>query len=132
MYHPSLEKWEKNLKQVLDWLDDYLEDNYGDQFSLHPARRERGTTLNKSHDGLFDVVSSFSAGKGSEFGRGYIVDVHMATLDNVPEAVEKEIRHVVIKKLRSRLPEAFPGKNLRVNMDKNMIKIHGDLSLGKI
>jgi len=132
MYHPSLEKWENKLKQVLDWLDDYLEDQYGKQFSLHPARRERGTTLNKSHDGLFDIVSSFSAGKGSEFGRGYIVDVHMATLDNVPEEVQKEIRDIVIKKMRNRLPDAFPGKNLEVHMDGNMIKIHGDLSLGKI
>jgi len=132
MYHHSLEKWENKLKHALDWLDDYLEDRYGNRFSLHPARRERGTTVNKSHDGLFDIVSSFSAGKGSKFGRGYIVDVHMATLNNIPEAVQNEINDIVIKELRKTLPELFPGKNLEVHMDGNIIKIHGDLSLGKI
>ncbi len=132
MYHPSLEKWEKKLKQLLDELDDYLENTYGNKYSLHPARRTQGTTINKSHSGLFDIVSSFSAGKGSEFGRGYIVDIHMATLEKVPEKVKKEINHIVIERLRSALPEMFPGRNLKVNMDRNVIKIYGDLSLGEI
>ncbi|MFO7891315.1 MAG: hypothetical protein R6V04_13365 [bacterium] len=130
--HPSLVKWEKTLKKVLDWLDDYLENRYGSLYSLHPARRARGTTLNKSHDGLFDIVSSFTPGKGSEYGRGYIVDIHMATLDNVPENIQQEINAVVIQHLRKKLPRAFPGRNLRVDLDGNMIKIYGDLSLGEI
>ena len=132
MKHHSLEKWEKQLKQVLDGLDDYLENTYGDRYSLHPARRARGTTINKSHSGLFDIVSSFSTGKGSEFGRGYIVDVHMATLENVPEKIKNEIDNIVIDHLRDTLPKMFPGRNLKVNMDRNVIKIHGDLSLGEI
>lgn len=130
--HPSLEKWEKTLKQVLDWLDDYLEDTYGNRYPLHPARRARGTTLNRSHDGLFDIVSSFTPGKGSKFGRGYIVDIHMATLESVPEKIQGEINTLVIQHLRKKLPQAFPGRLLRVDMDGNIIKIYGDLSLGKI
>ncbi len=132
MYHPTIEKWETKLKQVLDWLDDFLEDRYGKHYSLHPARRERGTTTNKSHDGLFDIVSSFSTGKGSEYGRGYIVDINMVTLDNVPKQVCMEINDMVIKQLRSKLPDAFPGRNLEIHMDGNVIKIHGDLSLGEV
>ena len=132
MYHASLEKWQKKLKRILDGLDDYLENEYGGRYTLHPARSPRGTTINKSHSGLFDIVSSFTAGKGSEFGRGYIVDIHMATLENIPEKVKKEIDHIVIEHLRNTLPAIFPGRNLKVNMDKNVIKIHGDLSLGEI
>ena len=40
---------------------------------------------------LFDVGASFSAGFGSEHGRGYVVDLDMLTLDKVPEEIKKHI-----------------------------------------
>jgi hypothetical protein len=130
--HPSLDIWEKKLKKVLDELDDFLEDRYGRRYPLHPARSRRGLTSNKAHDGLFDIVASFTLGTGSKYGRGYVVDVDMATLEDVPEKIRDEIEEISLRKLREVLPTHFPGKNLRVHKDGNVIKIHGDLSLGKI
>jgi len=130
--HPSLVQWEKKLKAVLDALDDLLEEKYGEQFRLHPARPDRGKTSNKAHDGLFDIVASFSMGTGSEHGKGYVVDVHMATLDHVPQNVKAEIEGVSLQYLRKELPGYFPGKNLQISKDGHVIKIHGDLSLGEL
>lgn len=132
MRHPKLVAWEKKLKQILDKIDIYLEDTYGRKYILHPSRSKRGTTSNKSHDGLFSIGASFTAGYGSEYGRGYVVDVDMVTLENVPESVRKRIDEDVIKMLKRELPTAFPGKNLKIHKDGNVIKIHGDLSLGTL
>lgn len=130
--HPSLDIWEKKLKQVLDTIDEYLEDRYGKDYDLHPARPPRGRTSNKAHDGLFDIVAAFSLGAGSTYGKGYVVDVDMATLDHVPAEIQRDIEKIVLKRLRETLPKSFPGTNLKVDKDGNVIKIHGDLSLGKL
>lgn len=130
MRHPNLEKWEENLKRILDELDDFLEDRYGGDYTLHPARAKRGKTSNKAHDGLFDIVASFTLGSGSKFGKGYAVDVDMVTLEHVPRDIQAEIEKVTLEKLRQSLPQYFPGTNLKVDKDGNIIKIHGDLSLG--
>ena len=130
MRHPRLIKWEGKLKKILDELDVLLEDEYGAQYQLHPARAKRGQTSNKARDGLFDITAGFSAGYGSEYGRGYIVNIHLSTLENVPEKIKHEIEMIVLEKLKKKLPQHFPGKNLQVNKDNNVIKIHGDLSLG--
>ena len=132
MKHPSLKKWEKNLKMLIDELDDFLEDKYGKKYRLHPARRKRGKTSNKSQDGLFNIVASFSLGAGSEFGRGYVVDVHLATLEEVPEKIIKEIEEVTLNKVREGLKVHFPNKKLKADMDGKVIKIFGDLSLGEV
>jgi len=128
--HPSLVKWERILQQALDDLDDLLEDRYGLRHRLHPARPSRGRTSSKSQDGLFDVQASFSLGLGSQYGKGYVVDVRMATLDRISPEQRQEIDRVVVDKLREELPEHFPGRNLQVSKDGDIIKIHGDLSLG--
>ena len=77
MRHPRLIEWEKKLKRTLDIVDDYLEDKYGQLYELHPSRAYRGTTSNKAHDGLFNIGASFTAGYGSKYGRGYVVDIDM-------------------------------------------------------
>ena len=132
MNHPKLQTWQKSLKNLMNDLDDFLEDEYGNQFRLHPVRKKRGKTSNKAHDGLFDIVASFSLGAGSEFGRGYVVDVHLSTLENVPEEKIEEIEKATLQKLRDKIPEHFPGKNLKADIDGNVIKIYGDLSLGTV
>ena len=43
LQHPNLEKWERRLKTVLDELNDFLEDEYGEEHKLHPRRAERDT-----------------------------------------------------------------------------------------
>jgi hypothetical protein len=132
MRHPSLIQWEKKLKSVLDEVDILLEDRYGDKFDLHPARRSHGTTSNRSHDGLFDIRGDFTLGLGSEKGRGYIIDIDLKTLENVPKDMVEQIEKDVEIELNHRLPRTFPNKALKVERDGNVIKIIGDLSLGDV
>ena len=122
MRHPTLMKWERTLQKALDGLDDLLEDRYGLRHHLHPARPSRGRTSSKSQDGLFDVQASFSLGLGSHYGKGYVVDVRMATLDRISPELQQEIDTIVVEKLREELPEHFPGKNLQVSKDGNIVK----------
>ncbi|MCF7832062.1 MAG: hypothetical protein K9N05_00615 [Candidatus Marinimicrobia bacterium] len=130
MQHPSLIIWEKKLKSVLDDIDILLEDRYGDQYDLHPARRKRGTTSNRSHDGLFDIRADFTLGLGSQKGKGYIVDIDLKTLENIPKNMIERIEQDVVDELRYRLPKVFPDRDLKVERDGDLIKIFGDLSLG--
>lgn len=132
MRHPNLIKWEKKLKSVLDNIDVLLEEKYGKKYDLHPARRKHGTTSNRSHDGLFDIRADFTLGLGSDKGRGYIVDIDLKTLENVPKEVIKNIENDTISELKERLSQAFPNRELSVEKDGNVIKIIGDLSLGDI
>ncbi|OQX96032.1 hypothetical protein B6I21_02335 [candidate division KSB1 bacterium 4572_119] len=132
MKHPRTRVWESKLSEMINDLDDLLEDKFGKRYRLHPVRPERGKTSSKIHDGLFSVVANFSLGAGSEYGKGYVVDVHFATLDKIDkkdvDAVEKE----TIAFLKKKIPVFFPGKKLHVGRDNNVIKIHGDLSLGEV
>ena len=132
MRHPSLIKWEKKLKSVLDEIDILLEDRYGDEYDLHPARRKHGSTSNRSHDGLFDIRGDFTLGLGSKKGRGYIIDIDLKTLENIPKDVIERIENDVVLELNYRLPKTFPNKELKVERDGNVIKIIGDLSLGNV
>ena len=132
MRHPNLIKWEKELKSVLDEIDVLLEERYGNKYDLHPARRKHGSTSNRSHDGLFDIRGDFTLGLGSNKGRGYVVDIDLKTLEKIPNAVIEQIENDTIKELKNRLSKAFPGKELTVEKDGNVIKIVGDLSLGNI
>ncbi len=132
MRHHKLIEWEKKLKSVLDEIDILLEDRYGDMYDLHPSRRKNGSTSNRSHDGLFDIRGDFTLGLGSEKGRGYIVDIDLKTLENVPKEAIENIEKEVVYELNYRLSHAFPGRDLKVEKDGNMIKITGDLSLGNV
>ena len=132
MNHPALIKWEIKLKDLVDELDDHLENLYGSKYNLHPTRPTQGETSNKAHDGLFDIVASFSMGLGSELGRGYVIDIHMSTLENVPDTIRDEINTAALEILQKRLPEHFPGKDLKVSKDGNIIKLHGNLNLGEL
>ena len=132
MKHPKAVEIEDGLKKIFDKIDDQLEDKYGSLYVLHPARAERGTTANKSYDGLFNVGAKYSAGYGSKYGKGYVVDVNMSTLKNVPEEIKKTIQDEVINILRKELDLTFPKRDLNVDLDGNVYKIYGDLNLGFI
>ena len=132
MQHPSLSAWEDTLKKVLDHLDDTLEDQFGNHYKLHPARPERGRTSNKSHDGLFDITANFTLGLGSERGKGYVIDIHLSTLEKIPGDIWNQIEDLAVQKLRNTLKEHFPDKSLHVDRDGKIIKIYGDLSLGRV
>jgi len=122
-------KWEETLKSVFDALDHELEAEYGTHYPLHPSRPKRGATANPEDDGLFNVGAAFSAGFGSKYGPGYVVEIILSTLTNVPDEVRNEIKVKVFQGLEKRLSLAFPGKELHVSEENGLIRIHGDLSL---
>jgi hypothetical protein len=129
MRHRKATEWEKRLKHVFDEIDIVLEHQYGDRLKRHPVRSAHGTTSNREMDGLFNVGAAYSAGFGSKNGPGYVVDIHLATLERIPRELEMELRDVVQHMLIEKLPSAFPGKELRVDKERRHLRIHGDLSL---
>lgn len=122
-------EWELKLKSVFDEIDHELEDEYGNKYDLHPARAKRGTTSNPESDGLFNVGASYSAGFGSKYGPGYVVEIRLSTLERIGRQPKAEIRDKVQELLREKLPVAFPGKELHVDREFRHLRIHGDLSL---
>ena len=129
MRHRKAKAWEKKLKSVFDEIDAVLENDYGGMFPRHPARAPEGGTSNPEMDGLFNVGASFSAGFGSRFGPGYVVDIQLSTLEHIPMKLKSALRDHVQALLIKKLPVAFPGKNLHVDKELRHLRIHGDLSL---
>jgi len=129
MRHHKIEEWESKLKRVFDRVDDHLEEKYGRKYPLHPARPTRGTTSSKAHDGLFNLGASFSAGYGSKRGPGYVVEVRMVTLPRVPQYIRNQIEEEAVERLREELPREFPDRELKIERDGQVYKIHGDLRL---
>ena len=125
----EVQEFERTLKTLFDVIDDELEERWGDRYRLHPSRPQRGRAANKEHDGLFNVGASFSAGFGSQHGKGYVVEIRMVTLERVPPGVESEIDAYVANRVRELLPEYFPGRELRIAREPHVFKIIGDLSL---
>ena len=125
-------EFDDRLKRLFDEVDHYIEDHYGDKYSLHPVRPARGETANPEADGLFNIGASFTPGFGSELGRGYLIDIAMSTLDKVDDDVRREIYKATAEKVRELLPIHFPERKLTVKRDRNHFKILGDFSLGTV
>ncbi|MGL1894128.1 MAG: hypothetical protein OCD02_21040 [Spirochaetaceae bacterium] len=125
-------EWDRQLKKLFDDVDDYLEDKYGDLYPLHPNRMKRGLTSNKEMDGLINIGASFSPGYGTEFGRGYVIDLHLSTLVGVDSETKNQIEINAIKMVGKLLDKYFPGRALDIKKDGVIYKICGDLSLGSL
>lgn len=124
------ERWEARLKALFDELDRELEPVAAScGLPLHPARPAAGETANPEDDGLLDLGASFSLGLGSTYGPGYVLQCRIATLSDIPPDQLDFLLEYVADRLNERLPFAFPGKNLRVDRDGPLWKIHGDLTL---
>ncbi len=132
MRHTKLIRWEHKMKAMFDEIDDWLEDQYGGNYPLHPNRARRGKTANKEMDGLFNIGADFTPGYGSRLGRGYIVRVRMSTLEHIPADVRESIKIDVEHMVREKLPIVFPGRDLRLERDGSLLKIIGDFSLGSV
>lgn len=132
MYHPKMNEFDDRMKKMFDEVDHYIEDLYGDRYPLHPMRPVRGETSNPEADGLFNIGAVFTPGFGSEFGRGYIIDVSMSTLERICDEVRREIYEAVAEKVKELLPIYFPERELIVRRDKNHFKIQGNFNLGVI
>ena len=133
----KLERWEARLKQIFDEIDAELEaevaaGRYGRKPSLHPNRPPAGATSNREDDGLFDLGAAFTVGIGSTHGPGYVLQARIATLERIPSAVQMKFEAEVARRLKEKLPRAFPGVSLHVDRDGPVYKIHGDLSLGSL
>lgn len=125
----ELEIWEKKLKVILDEIDAALEAKFAALFHRKPARPAPCNTSNPQHDGLFEVQATYTAGFGSQYGEGYIMEIRWVTFDEVPEDIRLAGDAIAEEILNRRLPEQFPGKNLKVVHDVSGMKITGDLSL---
>jgi hypothetical protein len=130
MWHPKTNEFEKQMHELLLEVDAELEERYGDRYPLHPARAAHGETASGQYSGLFTVNTHFTPGYGSELGRGYVLDVEMVTLSDVPDEVEEEIEAEAATLLQRKLSERFPERDLRVERDRRVFKIRGDFSLG--
>jgi hypothetical protein len=126
---PRVVSWESRLKAVFDDIDAVVEQEFDDVFPLRPNRPDVGETANPAADGLFELGAAFSAGYGSQHGRGYIVSIRVATLARVPSDRMEAIEQRVVSLLKERLPEAFPDRDLAVERDGHRFKIVGDLSI---
>jgi len=125
----EVQEFEGTLKKLFDRIDDELEDRWGGEYPLHPARPARGVSTNKENDGLFNVGAAFSAGYGSRYGKGYVVDVRLVTLSDVSDEMVDEIHTYIARRIDELLPEYFPGRGLDVVREGDTFKIIGDLSL---
>jgi hypothetical protein len=132
VWHPKTIEFNDRLKKMFDEVDACIEDAYGASYPLHPARPQRGGTANPQADGLFNIGADFTAGYGSQLGRGYLIDVTMSTLEKVEEGVRREIYHKAVEKVRQLLPLYFPERQLTVRRDGAHFKIQGDFSLGDV
>ncbi len=120
---------DKKLKQLFDDVDAELEKRFGDCYPLHPARPAQGETANPAADGLFNIGAQFSAGYGSKFGRGYVLDVDLATLHTVSDSQKKEIDLYAEELVRKKLIEFFPNREMQLKRDGNIFKIVGDFGV---
>jgi len=125
----KVREWELRLKSVFDTIDRELESQYRDQFIRHPSRPAEGQTSNPEMDGLINVGASFSAGFGSAYGPGYVVEIRISTLNRVSQDVKNKMRDQVQRLLQEKMPQVFPGQELLVDKERNHLRIHGDLSL---
>jgi hypothetical protein len=129
--HPKLVKFTAKLEALFREVDEILEDEWGGSFSLHPNRPSRGSTGNPEMDGLFEIAPDFTAGIGSEKGRGYIVSLRTATLEKVAPGEFEFLMEQAAVLIAARLPACFPERHLEVVRDGKRFKIIGDFFLGE-
>ncbi len=125
----KVENWEENLNAILRKVDIALEREFPDVATRHPVRPPSGTTASPQYDGLFRVTASFTAGFGSQLGRGYSIQVDCMSLNPPDSGKMREIESRAVQLITDLLPEAFPGRQLEVKQDGTQWKIVGDLSL---
>lgn len=123
---------EKQFRLLCDDLDHYLEDNFGHKYNLHPNRLKRGKAANVAYDGLFSTGVKFTLGIGSTYGRGYILDIVIVTLEKVEKTLRTKIETAAADYVKEKLPFYFPNRELKIVKDNNLYKIIGDFSLGEI
>ena len=131
MRNPHVEDWEEKLNALLRQVDAVLEEEYGEVVPRHPSRLAHGETDNPQNDGLFRITATFTAGFGSQLGRGYVVTIEPVTLDTFPQCKWGEVERKACRMIRAGLEDVLPGRNLKLQRDGDVWKITGDLSLNR-
>lgn len=130
--HPKQAELERRFKCLFDEIDDWMESRYEGRWPLHPNRLPKGQTANKENDGLFNIGMNFTPGYGSRFGRGYLIEVELSTLQRVDPETRRRLCAEVAEEVERRLPLHFPERMLSVRLDGTSFKIVGDFSLGEV
>lgn len=130
--HPKMEAWDRALQEAVEAVDQEMERRYGHTFRLRYNRPEVGTTCNPQMDGLFNIGIQFTLGYGSDLGRGYLLDVQVASRDDPGEALRHRWEDEAAHLLRDELGRIFPGRELRLLRDGRNYKLVGDFSLGPV
>jgi hypothetical protein len=133
--HPKLTAFNDTLSDLFREADNFLEDEWGSAFPLHPNRPKRGETCSPEMDGLFELSPIFTTGFVSEYGRGYLIRLRVATLGSVPRAQFEYLQDITAGFIARKLPVYFPDRELRVVRESApstapSYKIIGDFSLG--
>ncbi|MDD2599685.1 MAG: hypothetical protein PHO37_10710 [Kiritimatiellae bacterium] len=127
--NPKLAKWEEPLFELLRSVDNQLESEFGDLYPHHPARPPHGATTNPQNDGLLRVSANFTAGFGSDHGRGYTLNMEFVTLVPVADKHTDAMESRALKLIQDGLDRTMPERHLKIKRDGNLWKIVGNLSL---
>jgi len=129
MKNPKLAKWEEPLLKLIRDVDCKLEEEFGELLPRHPSRPAHGTTANPSNDGLFRVSANFTAGFGSDHGKGYSIEMDFVTLKPVSDEQTHRIESRAVELIQAGLDQQMPERKLSIVRDERCWKIIGDLSL---
>lgn len=127
--HPLAREFDKKLTDLAIKTDNFLEDNFGSLYQIHPRRGKRGTTASGLYDGLFATFFKFSTGYGTKSGRGYIISIEIRTLEKVKIEDKNLIEKEAINFIKTNLNNIFPNRKLDILFEKNVYKLVGDFSL---
>ena len=130
--HPKQEELENKLSLLCQALDNHLEDKFGEHYKVHPNRLKRGQAANPTFDGLFSTSLAFTLGYGSKYGRGYVMNVEIRTLDKVSQYDSTKIQAEAFSFISQNLKKFLPDQDLKIVQDGNLMKVVGDFSLGDV
>ncbi len=128
--HPKQMQLEQKLRDMADDLDHYLEERFEGLYPLHPNRLPRGKAASVAYDGLFSTGTQFTAGYGSEHGRGYVLSVEIRNLCPVDEADRQAVEEASREYIKKIIPRYLPGRTVELKRDGTVYKLVGDFSLG--
>ncbi len=129
MSHPLQLKLEEQLNKLELACDNYLEDEFGSLYPIHPNRKKRGETGNDLYDGLFATFFKFTSGYGSKYGRGYSIDIEIRTLDFIKKEDKDNIISSAIKFIEENSIKFLNDRQTKVVKDNNTYKLIGDFKL---
>ncbi len=127
--HPQALAWERRLWELFREVDHRLEERHAGQWTRSPLRPEHGVISDHESSGLFNVGAAFSAGYGSKYGRGYVLQLSVGATRSPTADERKMLEQEAADLVREILPRYFPNQRLEVSLDGDVWKIHGDLRL---